>query len=478
MANSGSHRRCGSALLQIESPLSAPPPAAHSPTRAERLFWLTILVAHTLAAVAWWWLEPGGFPWGHPRFWGNRVLPMLGLTWCLVCLVGLHRGQDAKLLRWLPAFPSAWASGAVTGRFLFPITFARFWLVPLVVAVLMAVSLVPLWWRTVSRRRRSIAIVAGTWACIGAGVLLSQRPQSPGTHPLEIVLAESEPGSRQPSRTGLGVLHLSPGAAIYASEGSITARLSSLTLDVHPLLRFLSCSPDGCWVVLNRPDDRAGPEPRLRGVREPGQGTRFFDYEFSGLGPAVLRVAQESDSKEISIDAATTLKRPVFSHLNSFCDLEVRGHRRLFLGFSPCPEARIEVLPFDYPVGRPARFAYVDECRRFVVVEASSGEKGPFRTLAEGRLEPSRPLTITLYDEGRTAGRVTLEDWSAQLSTQLSPTAGWNVPVNAIEFSLAGTSPSSPASIFFTLAGTSVGRGWDCVGHAAGAYRNRMRIEQ
>jgi hypothetical protein len=26
-------------------------------------------------------------------------------------------------------------------------------------------------------------------------------------------------------------------------------------------------------------------------------------------------------------------------------------------------------------------------------------------------------------------------------------------------------------------AGTSVGRGWDCVGHKAGTYRNRMRLE-
>jgi len=37
--------------------------------------------------------------------------------------------------------------------------------------------------------------------------------------------------------------------------------------------------------------------------------------------------------------------------------------------------------------------------------------------------------------------------------------------------------PSSPASIFVTLAATSVGRGWDCVAHNPGTYRNRIRIE-
>jgi hypothetical protein len=110
-------------------------------------------------------------------------------------------------------------------------------------------------------------------------------------------------------------------------------------------------------------------------------------------------------------------------------------------------------------------------------VEASTGEKGPFRTLAEGRLEPADPLTISFYDEDREVCRMTLRDWSAQAATQLSPTAGWEVPVNAIEFSLSGDSPSSPASLFVTLAGTSVGSGWDSVAHSAGTYRNRLTIE-
>ena len=86
-------------------------------------------------------------------------------------------------------------------------------------------------------------------------------------------------------------------------------------------------------------------------------------------------------------------------------------------------------------------------------------------------------LEITLCDEDRAIGRLTLLDWSAQASTQLSPTAGWGVPENAIEFSLNGDEPTSPASLFITLAATSVGRGWDSVGHAAGTYRNRITIE-
>jgi hypothetical protein len=113
----------------------------------------------------------------------------------------------------------------------------------------------------------------------------------------------------------------------------------------------------------------------------------------------------------------------------------------------------------------------------FHVVEASSGEKGPFRELAAGRLRRSEPLAITLHDRDEALARVVLEDWSAQAGTAPSPTAGWGLPVNAIEFSLGGDGPRSPAGIYITLAGTSVGRGWDSVGHRAGTYRNRMRIE-
>jgi hypothetical protein len=167
----------------------------------------------------------------------------------------------------------------------------------------------------------------------------------------------------------------------------------------------------------------------------------------------------------------------VYSHLNAFCDVEIRGHRQLALEFSPCPGSLIEVRPFDYPIGRPTRFAFVSSDRTYCVVEITSGEKGPFRSLARGRLEPEQALTITFHDRDRAVARLSLDDFAAQADTTLSPTAGWGVPVNAIEFSLAGDGPSSLASIFVTLAGTSVGRGWDCVEHKAGTYRNQLRVE-
>lgn len=87
------------------------------------------------------------------------------------------------------------------------------------------------------------------------------------------------------------------------------------------------------------------------------------------------------------------------------------------------------------------------------------------------------PLEITIYDEGTAVARIVLEDWARQASRQLSPTAGWYLPANAIEFSLLGDAPHSSGALWITLAGTSMGRGWDSVGHRTGTYRNRVQLE-
>ena len=60
--------------------------------RTWRLFWLTVLVVHVLLGGAWWWLEPGGFGLAHPRFWANRVAPILGLGLAVACLLALLKG--------------------------------------------------------------------------------------------------------------------------------------------------------------------------------------------------------------------------------------------------------------------------------------------------------------------------------------------------------------------------------------------------
>jgi len=365
----------------------------------------------------------------------------------------------------------------MAGRILFPITLSQLWLIPLAGSALMGLAAVPPWRRPGGRGWAGALVLGVCAASAGAALTWTQRPPMADTHPCRGPVVEPVDAGPTKSPPALASIRLDPRVMVHASDGSLTVRLDSISLSVQPLLTFLNGSKDGCWSILARPGDRAGPEPRLRGSEREGERSCALSYDFPGQGPATLRVHAEPESGAITIEASSLLERPVYSHLNSFCDFEVRGHHRLALEFSPCPGVPIEVLQFDYPMGRPARFAFVQADRTFRVVEASSGEKGPFRTLAGGRLTPEQPLTITLRDQGKAVGQISLVDWSSQAGTGLSPTAGWGVPVNAIEFSLSGNSPSSPASIFVTLAGTSVGRGWDCVAHVPGTYCNRIRLE-
>jgi hypothetical protein len=189
---------------------------------------------------------------------------------------------------------------------------------------------------------------------------------------------------------------------------------------------------------------------------------------------AHLAVRREGDALEV--EATTSVGREVYAHLDSYTHVDAiaPAGATLSLVFSPCPDAPIEVRPADYPVGRPMRFAYVDDQDVLRVVEATSGEKGPFHELARGSVDAGGPLAVTLLVDGAPACRLTWRDYLAQAGRALSPTAGWGVPVNAIEFRLEAP---GRLSLWCTLAGTSVGRGFQSVGHAPGVYTNRLRVE-
>ncbi|WP_252852934.1 hypothetical protein [Aeoliella straminimaris] len=191
-----------------------------------------------------------------------------------------------------------------------------------------------------------------------------------------------------------------------------------------------------------------------------------------------IRIDKPNIGGRVELKASTIVKQATYSHLNSFCVVSITGHRDISLAFSPCGDTHIDVLPADYPTGRPARFAYLDADSTFRVVEASSGEKGPFRLLASGPMRDGAPLELVVRDHRQQIATVVLEDWSSQLSTAISPTAGWGVPVNAIEFQRLGSRKDSEIQIWVTLAATSVGRGWECVGHRSGTYRNHISIRR
>jgi hypothetical protein len=415
---------------------------------------------------------PGGFPVDNVRFWTNGVWPwtLLGVSVAGLWSVARRRPDWTKAL--VLSFGIMALSTAVTAALVFP-DIRR-----IVVIAALLVGLIELGLACVITAawppKTGLAGLTLATALLGTLMPLAQRAERSTTNSLdqgcpwaELISTGTPPDSLSPSASA------SDRVTVLPSANTVVAKLNGLRLVIEPLLTFESTSASGCWSILSQHgQDRSRALGRLTKVA-PRSGE---------LEPALLFGGPDdwlsvADQGEIEITAYCRIPTPIYSHLNSFCIMTISGHKDLQLEFSPCGSMRFEPLPADYPIGRPARFAYCNADGEFRVVEASSGEKGPFVALAEGRMERDVRLSIGIVDGGRRIATVHLDDWAVQLSTALSPTAGWGVPVNAIEFQRMGDAKQNAVTIWIALAATSVGRGWDTVGHSAGTYRNRIVVD-
>ncbi len=406
---------------------------------------VAIIAVHAAGAVLMLNLLPRGFPISHPRFLANEVAPILLLAISAGTGAALARGR-ALAIALLAAFPAAWLGAATSAMVSFPITGRSVASVALAGGLYLAAL-----WVLLARSYRppwaasTIAVALGL--SFGWALVRSQRASGSFTRPHALVPISPEASAERELPAGVQV----DGARVAVQSGT-------LELSVFPLLEFHSRSPDRFWTLFSRlpSEDGALPDPSTH-----------------------LQVASRAGA-ELGIHATRDLPNDVFSHLNSFTTLTLRGHEKLGVSFSPCPSAVVDFVHAEYPSGAPARFAYLDEASTFRVAQASSAEKGPFTVLAQGHLRRGEPLSIRLLELADGAPRplfdIEFADWSDELSTALSPTAGFGVPENAIQFGLASAITTSEAYVILNLAGTSIGRGFDSVGHAAGRYENRITV--
>lgn len=422
------------------------------------------LALHLAAAVGWLWISPKGFPIFSSPTVTNWLLPLLTIGVASLGLMAMHRGRREEAAITVLCFASAWAAGAIGCRLLFPVSCRVLWLLPMATA-LAGITLYVL--MTLNARKRFVVALPTVLTGIATGALAVwwQVPPAPSTSPWHPDRKKTE--ARQSSEPLPTNLSLAAGVQFRPAIGRFEVERNGVHLSCDPLLTFDRISPDRCWSLF-------APRPRVRrptGLRslEEAQIVSYDDR-------ASVNLPTPSNNDELRLEAETPVPADTYSHLNSFCYLETVGHKRLSIVFSPCPEDAFDVVPADYPTGRPARFAYLDDSSKFHVCEARSGEKGPFRKLASGPLKRGDSLAIELRDEGRPIVTIIFDDWSCQLSTSMSPSAGWSVPVNAIEFQRMGDAATDSAGIWITLAATAVGRGFETVGHAAGTYRNRVTI--
>jgi hypothetical protein len=415
-----------------------------------QLVWLTLLAAHIGAAGVWWWLMPGGF-----------LGPLFIVVLLLTALVARGRLGRALLPAVLAAIPVFWMAFGISSRIVFFASFQSLWNLPFIGGAVLA----GLWVQQFRLRLTAkwlVPLFVVPAALAGWALPGSQQAPDPTTAPngAAIVAAPAGSGERK-------VIRLTKDAQIRPGDGRVVIRRDAVILNVQPMLSFADRSPDRCWTAL-APDDEHKPTTRTLSSTS-HEGARWSLY-YKDEDVSVLELAAHDGA--IEIDARSSLPKPIFSHVNSFAELTLQGHKKLSVSFSPAPGKRIEVGP---PTA-PARFAYVDESGTFHVMQASQQRRGPFTELAAGPLARRDPLVLTIYDGDKALFTVTLQDWAAEASTQLSPTAGWGVPVNAIELVRGGEAESSAALISLSLASTSIGRGTQTVGHTAGVYRNRITV--
>ena len=428
-----------------------------------QLIWLTLLAVHTGAAAVWWWLMPGGFPGSSSEYWVNQVVPLIAVVVLLTALFARGRFNHIVLPAVLAAIPAFWMAFGISARLVFDDSFRSLWNLPFIggAAVgglwvhqfrlrLVAKWLVPL--------LVVPAILAG-WSFPG-----SQRAPDPATTPVGAAFDKPPAGAALDRK----VIRLTKDAQVRPDDGRVVVRRDAMILNVQPMLSFANRSPDRCWTAL-APEGTSTATSRIF-VAKLHDGARFRLW-YRDEDASVLDVSAARDGA-VELDARSRLVHAVFAHVDTYAELTVSGHKKLTVAFSPLPQQRIEPAPATGAV----RFAYLDAGDTLHIVQASQRQRGPFTELAAGRLKRGDPLVLTLYDGDKAAFSVTLDDWAAQASTQLSPTAGDGLPVNAIQMVRGGEPESAPVLITLTLADTSIGRGTQTVGHAPGVYRDRITV--
>lgn len=433
--------------------------------------WQLIFAWHLAAAIAWWWVMPGGFPWQNVRTWSNGVLPWVIVAGAAAGFRGLVRRRAEPTASLIAAVPILWAAVVATACVLYPVSARRFGPPGVGIVAVLAAA----WWFLSPMAERGARSQRWTWlvaAALGAFYAWSIRSDPPATHPLDVLPPDFTHIAGGDAEVDAllrgGYVHLVPGTGevVYAAEG--------VMIHVQPLLTFESRSPDRCWTVYAPPNDRSGPPRQFVGRRSIDDVAllRYLDD-----GAHIIRVRSRREAKLCEIEGYSSYPRDVYSDRNYFCRVRLLSRHALRLTFSPCPHTPVAARRFADPTTAPAQFGYLRDDGAFVLVEAHRGETGPYQTLAEGPLGRDGALRVMIEYDGLPAATLIFDDWAAQASTALSPTAGWGVPQNAVEFQRSEGDGEAIVEFWLTLAGSSIGRGFDSVGHKAGTYRNRMRIE-
>jgi hypothetical protein len=402
---------------------------------------LTLHVAACGAALA---LIPGGFPLDHLHTIAGLYLPAAVGLYLVVTLVRFvfFRASALGLSVGSAAIAGAWLGATATGALLFPISFGIERAIgPLTIASVFG-------WLAWAIRLRPFASAAAAWVGVGIGLaeILSLKSPAPSTHPTGGNLAE---------------VHGDP-IKEEAASGQVSFPCGKDHVRVRPLLTFEGRSPDATTTILAPPDALA-PRRRFNAFIKEKDG---FRAHYTDDGETTFTATK--DGKGLEIEAVTRLDAPVYARVSAFTTIHAPFRASILLG------------PFEKPIDVDEgveSFAYLGSDLALHVArlepEASGGT--PYREVGRGKLARDEALAIELRRADGATGtcRLTFKDWTTQLSTEPSPSAGFGIPQNAIQLSRK----ANDTAIVLSLATASIGRGSATVGHTAGTYRNRIRVD-
>src|SRR3954470_1082267 len=95
------------------------------------LSWMSLLGAHGVIAVIFWWLMPHGFPISHAHFWVNQVLPIAFLVGAIAVSWQARNGSVASVRLMVIGLGAAWIGGGIAARISFPMSMRGMFIPPL-----------------------------------------------------------------------------------------------------------------------------------------------------------------------------------------------------------------------------------------------------------------------------------------------------------------------------------------------------------
>jgi hypothetical protein len=455
---------------------------------------------HAIVITFYWYLMPRGFTWfSRPFIEHQMIIPIVALvSWlaafslvwrfrvgqfCIYILLGFWIGMGLINIIWFPVF-------YLPGK-LIVVGIAT------LVMIIGGLLLILFGWLQsfkLSDSHPMRGVTRGIAICFGAVlpflVLFISRAGPAQTNPSEVIpklepLSEMTTISDQERDIGVGEPSESVQVSLNRSHPIITISTPKGTLEIWPYMYFGSIAQKGFWAIWGNRDSSYTEIERVDRGQYEGADVLYVVWSAKSFkswlkpgelsGETLIEQRQLEDrSAEIQITTIIRLTRQIDTHQSIYCGLEWLGKEPITLSIGPEQPYNLVPTASDYPFGAPATFMTVTN-DRVVLLKTSSAEKGPFKTLASF---PKENPVFRIMAANRPVCQFVLEGFVEQASQELSPTAGWGIPVNDIFLEAAQFTADQPSGVWFgfTLAATGLGRGFHAVGTAPGIYVSKLRV--